>query len=88
MGVSNVLDKEVKYRVEGWGGIAFHLLGYEMIRDEDFEWSGIEEENRDNVRVVMVGDDTVHIVPTKDITPLGDDEYCPECGQIGCKAYG
>ena len=82
------LDHNSRYTVEGYRSIAFYLLGYELIRDEDYEWTGIEYENVDNVRVVMVGDDYVYTVPTEDITPISDDEYCPECGQIGCEAYG
>jgi hypothetical protein len=34
-------DFAAHYRVEGYGGIAWYTLGYEMIRDEDFEWSGM-----------------------------------------------
>lgn len=80
------LDLNAKYKVNGYGGIAFYLLGYEMIRDEDYDWSGIEYENSDRVRAVMVGDDRVHLIDVEDLTPLTDDEYCPECGQIGCTA--
>jgi len=83
----NILDMDARYSVSYYEGVAFYLLGYEMIRDEDYEWSGIEEENRQNVRAVMVGDDTVHIVDVDDLTVISEDDYCPECGQIGCKAY-
>ena len=81
------LDFDSRYRVEGYGGIAFYLRGYVKERDEDYEWSGIETENRDLVEAVMVGDDRVHIVDVSDLTELKVDEYCPECGQIGCTAY-
>jgi len=81
------LDMEARYKVEGYGGIAFYLRGYCMIRDEDWEWSGIEFEDKTKVEAVMVGDDRVHVVDVDDLTVLKDDEYCPECGQIGCKAY-
>jgi hypothetical protein len=79
------LDMGARYRVEGWGGIAFYLLGYKLVRDEDYEWSGIEYEDRDWVRAVMVGDDTVHVVEVDDLTPLDEGDYCSECGQIGCQ---
>jgi len=82
------LDTETRYKVEGYGGIAFYTLGYKLERDQNYEWTGIEIEDREFVQMVMVGDDYVHIIPTEDITPISDDEYCPECGQIGCKAYG
>lgn len=39
-------------------------------------------------RVVMVGDDREHIVDIADLTEIGDEDYCPGCGQIGCRAYG
>lgn len=81
------LDMNARYKVEGYNGIAFYLIGYEMIRDEDYEWSGIEYANTSMVRAIMVGDDHVHLVDVDDLTPLKDDEYCPECGQVGCKAY-
>lgn len=38
--------------------------------------------------VVMVGDDRVFVVDPADCTPLADEAYCSECGQIGCKADG
>jgi hypothetical protein len=81
------LKLDSRYRVEGYDGIAFYPLGYELIQEEDYEWSGIEYENKSRVRMVMVGDDRIHTVDIEDITELQDDEYCPECGQIGCKAY-
>ena len=40
------------------------------------------------VRVVMVGDDKVHIEDLSDLTRLDDLEYCAECGQIGCTHDG
>jgi hypothetical protein len=81
------MDKSVRYKVEGYRGIAFYCIGYEVIRDEDYEWSGIETEDRSRVRMIMVGDDRVHVVDVEDCTPIKEDEYCPECGQIGCTAY-
>jgi hypothetical protein len=33
---------------------------------------------------VMVGDDRKHHIDLHDVTSLDDDEYCSECGQIGC----
>jgi hypothetical protein len=36
----------------------------------------------------MVGDDCVHIVPVEDLEILGEDDYCHECGQIGCTGDG
>ncbi len=45
-------------------------------------------ENRGMVRAVMVGDDREHLVDVDDLTPIGEDDYCPGCGQIGCHCYG
>lgn len=72
------------YRVAGYDGIAFRCDGYELIRDEDYEWSGIEYEDRDHVMMHMVGDDRPYRVEACDLTPLSEDEYCDGCGQIGC----
>jgi hypothetical protein len=80
------IDFSKKYRVNGYGGIAFYLTGYEMIKDEDYEWSGIEHTNWSRVEAIMVGDDRIHYVDIEDLTVLDDDDYCPECGQIGCTA--
>lgn len=82
--VQPLLDMDARYSVDGYGGIAFYLRGYVMERDEDYEWSGIEYENREQVRAVMVGDDREHIVDVDDLTELDEDDYCPSCGQIGC----
>lgn len=42
-----------------------------------------EIENKQTVRAVMVGDDTVHLVDVDDLTVI--DDYCSGCGQIGCE---
>lgn len=55
-------------RVRGRAGIAF------WIKDID----------DDAVKAVMVGDDREHTVDVEDCTPLDEDEFCGECGQIGC----
>lgn len=81
-------DFDARYTVEGYSGIAFYVTGYDMIRDEDYEWSGIEYEDKEHVRAIMVGDDRVHIIEIDHLTKISEDDYCPECGQIGCKAYG
>jgi hypothetical protein len=55
--------------IRGWRGVAFHVL--EVTGDR-------------RVKAVMVGDNRVHHEDIEDCTPLKDDEYCSECGQIGC----
>lgn len=86
--VESTIDFDAHYTVAGYRGIAFYLLGYEMVRDADYDWTGIEEENREMVRAVMVGDDRVHIVDVDDLTPLDELDYCAVCGQVGCSHDG
>ena len=85
---ATALDLESRYTVDGYGGVAWVLLGHVMVRDEDYEWSGIEYPAIGRVRMVMVGDDSVFEFGTDEITPLKDEDYCHECGQVGCKADG
>ena len=84
------LDFDKCYTVPGtWGaGIAWYVLGYEMVRDEDYEWSGIEYANTDRVRAIMVGDDREFTFETTELVPLDDEDYCHVCGQVGCTADG
>jgi hypothetical protein len=74
-----------RFKVDGWGGIAFYYHGNEMRDTEDTEWDGIQEPTG-NIIVIMVGDDREFIVDPDDCTLIDDDEYCHECGQIGCYA--
>jgi len=72
------------YIVKGWAdGIAFHVLGWQLVPDEDTEWTGIYERTGD-VYVVMVGDDKVYCVEVEDLVPISREDYCGVCGQIGC----
>ena len=91
------------YRVAGYGGIAWHVLGpakewteeewvYSGEGDEDDEGSYFynepeEIEDSSRVRCVMVGDDRVFVFDVEDVEPIAEEDYCPECGQIGCMAY-
>jgi hypothetical protein len=75
------------FRVEGYGGVAFYFYGLETKPDEDTEWTG-EEVPTGKVLMIMVGDDIAHIIDPKDVEPLDEDEFCSECGQIGCTADG
>ena len=47
-----------------------------------------EVEDRTRIRAVMVGDDYVWTFDVDDFTAIDEDEYCHECGQIGCTADG
>jgi hypothetical protein len=87
-------DKEgYRFTVDGWRGIAFYLLEPETVDEWDeetgenvTEWSGYKVPTG-NVVMVMVGDDREHVIDPDDVNALDDDEYCPECGQVGCTAY-
>ena len=80
------MDYDARYTVKGYDGIAFAYIGDETEPDADTEWSGIEVPTG-RVVMVMVGDDRRHSIDPEDCTALADDDYCPECGQVGCKAY-
>ena len=71
------------YRVDGWEGIAWAMLGPETEPDADTEWTGIEEPTG-RIEMVMVGDDRVFAFDPEDVHELPDDAYCRDCGQIGC----
>lgn len=38
--------------------------------------------------VVYVGDDREQLVEVSELTEIADEDYCHECGQIGCTADG
>lgn len=77
------------YRVDGYGGVAWYVLGWETAPDADTEWSGIEERTG---RVVarMVGDDRDFAFDPDDVHAIEPESFCRSCGQIGCghNAYG
>lgn len=56
---------------------------YEVIEEID-EWEWIDDPDSQMMEVVMVGDDRVHTVDIAEMTLINEDEYCHECGQIGC----
>ena len=82
-----MLDFNARYRVDGIPGIAFYLTGFYSEPDEDTIWTGFERVDETRVIAIMVGDDRKHIVDVSDLTLLNENDYCPECGQIGCTHY-
>ena len=92
------IDFNEHYAVEGYRGIAFYLLGFTT---ETVETETVDEidgetlyfydhetvEDRGFIRAVMVGDDREHIVDVDDLTMIADEDFCPECGAIGCGHY-
>jgi len=79
------LDRTVRYRVDGFDGIAFYIAGPVILTGDDWDDT---YESEDRVLVTMVGDDRTHDVGTDELTPLNEDDYCAECGQIGCTHDG
>lgn len=75
------------YQVKGYGGIAWYVLGWETEPDEDTEWSGCENRTG-RIVCVMVGDDKRFSFDEDEITPSAREDYCGECGQIGCRHDG
>lgn len=84
-------DKEAfpadAYSVHGSSGIAWRVLGWETVSDEDTEWSGIETRTG-RVVIHMVGDDRKFSYDPDEIKPIAREEYCGECGQMGCTHDG
>lgn len=72
-------------RVEGYEGIAFRVDGLPVRHLPDYEWSGIFYQNPEQRTCHMVGDDAEYVFDIDELIPLDDDDYCSECGQIGCK---
>lgn len=83
-----MIDTEKHYKVEGYGGVAWYSVGPVMIRDEDYEWTGIEEPHDSLVKMVMVGDDEIHEIDQADLIEIDELDYCASCGQIGCTHDG
>lgn len=71
------------YRVLNDHSIAYRVLGWQTEPDEDTEWSGYESRTG-MVVVVMIGDDHRYLVEESELTPIAREDYCSECGQIGC----
>lgn len=75
------------YRVAGWGAIAWYIIGWETCPDDDTEWSGTYQRTG-KLLARMVGDDAYFALEPSDLTPLGELDYCAECGQVGCRHDG
>jgi hypothetical protein len=75
------------YRVRQYPGVAFYVHGWETAPDADTEWTGMEERTG-RVSATMVGDDRMFNFDPEDVTPLPREDYCGQCGQIGCTHDG
>lgn len=75
--------QEDAYRIDGYRGIAWSILGWETQPDKDTEWSGYEVRTG-NLVAMMIGDDRHFSADPDNVHVLDEDEYCCVCGQIGC----
>ena len=75
------------WTVRGYRGVAWRVLGWELWADEDTEWSGCYQRSG-WVLAHMVGDDRYSRFDPKDLTKLDDEDFCHECGQVGCTHDG
>ena len=75
------------YTVDGYDGVAWRVFGWETQPDDDTEWTGIEVRTG-KVLAVMIGDDRRFAFDPEELHPLNREEYCSECGQIGCTHDG
>lgn len=66
--MSNGLQIWDTVSVVGWRGIAWRI---EKI--DPFE-----------ATCTMIGDDKEHVFNIEELTPLDENEFCGECGQINC----
>ncbi len=80
-------DFEATYTADGYGGVAWRVTGYEEVADEDTVWSGYMVRTGKLV-AHMVGDDRDFTFDEDELTELDEDDYCHECGQVGCTADG
>jgi hypothetical protein len=92
--MSTPFDFEPAYKAAGPGGVAWRVTRHvkeqiaHPVYDEDGEYTGWDDwdEEEDESRVVahMIGDDVDWTFDVTDLTPLDDEEFCRDCGQIGC----
>lgn len=74
------------YKVKGYPGVAFYVHGWEIVPDEDTEWTG-QEARTGNALATMVGDNRPFRFDPDDLEPLTEEDFCLGCGQIGCQCY-
>lgn len=72
-------------KVLEYPGVAFRVDGLPVRHGPDYDWSGIVWQHPSQRETHMVGDDRTFTFDVDDLSPLDDDDYCSECGQIGCR---
>lgn len=66
-------------------GIAMYVHDFAIKHDYDDESDYCEHSYYENIyECVMVGDDQGHNIHEDDLEFLSTNEFCIECGQIGC----
>jgi hypothetical protein len=89
----NHYEKAAEYEADAYtiagshAGVAWYVLGWETEPDEETEWTGMEPRT-DRLVVCMVGDDCHYAVETDEVVELAREDYCGECGQVGCTHDG
>lgn len=80
------------FTVDGVVGVAWRAIKYKQVPvidpeqiDYDDAPDFIEEiDDKDWIIAVMVGDNRRHEIEVSEITMIEDDDYCSQCGQVGC----
>ena len=75
------------YKIDGYKGIAWNVLGWETTEDSDTEWTGMLVRTG-NVVACMIGDDRYFVFDRNEVNSIEREEFCGECGQIGCQHDG
>jgi hypothetical protein len=104
MGAIRISMDQGYFSAKGFGGIALRVVAYPKVWEPDFSFAmdsfgeeyeydtgnGEWVENPDSGRVLvcMVGDNRKYELDREDLTPLAREEFCGECGQIGCAHDG
>lgn len=86
--------------VEGYSGVAWRIVGWEQVwepitylatDDDGNEWeedSGegewIDSPDCSRIVAIMVGDDRKFTFDVSDVSAITSDDYCADCGQVGC----
>ena len=73
------------YTHEDLPGVALRLVGLVAFDDPEHEETC---DHPERVRIVMGGDDREHVVYEHELRVLDDNDYCTQCGQIGCTHDG
>lgn len=83
------LDFDARYTVDGYGGVAWRIAPKMIIETfDDGEPTGELTRDDDFVIATMIGDDRAFVIDVADLTMISDDDYCHQCGQIGCDHDG